>query len=170
MMNDFVTEVLVPRKTPAAKKMLKPLTIVLGVVFFAFGLLIPLFWIGLVIMVLIYYFLVPKMYVEYEYTYVNGSLDIDAIYSKSSRKKKASFDLSDMEVFAPWPSDKISEYTNRGAKIQDFTSGREENRDKFYGLVLSKNGAQTVYLLEPDDRMLKDIRMRAPSKTTLRVS
>ena len=38
--------------------------------------------------VLIYYFVFPKLDVEYEYTLLNHDLEIDAIYSNQKKRKK----------------------------------------------------------------------------------
>ena len=53
---------------------------------------------------------VPKLEVEYEYLYVNGELDIDAIYSKQKRKKMGSYDASELEILAPENSHELDSF------------------------------------------------------------
>jgi hypothetical protein len=44
------------------------------------------------------YKLSAMLYIEYEYIVTNGTLDIDKIIAKSSRKRIASFEISQVEV------------------------------------------------------------------------
>ena len=53
------------------------------------------------------YFYLPRLSVEFEYLYVNGELDIDRIFSQSRRKRAASYELSNMEIMAPFSSHRL---------------------------------------------------------------
>ena len=48
-----------------------------------------------------FYFIFPKLNVEYEYMILNHDLQIDAIYNKSKRKHMLSFDIQSAEIIAP---------------------------------------------------------------------
>ena len=86
-MNDSYKEILVKRQTPVGMRVLKGALIGLTVLSLVAGLLMwPLLIVG-AILIAVDYFVVPKFDVEYEYLYVNGELDIDAIYSRQKRKK-----------------------------------------------------------------------------------
>ena len=79
-MNDSYKEILVKRQTPVGMRVLKGALIGLTVLSLVAGLLMwPLLIVG-AILIAVDYFVVPKFDVEYEYLYVNGELDIDAIY------------------------------------------------------------------------------------------
>ena len=100
-MNDSYKEILIKRNTPVGNKILKGLLIALAAISIFIGLVFwPLLIVGAVLVVVCWLF-VPKLEVEYEYLYVNGELDIDAIYSKQKRKKMGSYDASELEILAP---------------------------------------------------------------------
>ena len=89
-MNDALYEQLVTRKSRPMDLVIRILCIAALVVVLCGGML----FIGslavlvtILLGVLIYYFVFPKLDVEYEYTLLNHDLEIDAIYSKSKRKK-----------------------------------------------------------------------------------
>ena len=109
---------------------------------------------------LLYYFVFPLFSVEYEYTLLNYDMDIDAIYSRSKRKKKLSFDLRTAEVIAPASSGELS--SCRVSKVWDFTSRR--NPDRVYAVVVSNGQALVKVLLEPDETTLLHLRQWGGSK------
>lgn len=49
------------------------------------------FLIAVLILMIAFYFIFPKLNVEYEYMILNHDLQIDAIYNKSKRKQYAQF-------------------------------------------------------------------------------
>ena len=96
-MNDALYEQLVTRKSRPMDLVIRILCIAALVVVLCGGML----FIGslavlvtILLGVLIYYFVFPKLDVEYEYTLLNHDLEIDAIYSKSKRKKLMTLDIS----------------------------------------------------------------------------
>ena len=58
------------------------------------------------------YFFKRKAYVEYEYVFTNGSIDIDAIYEMKRRKKVLSFDAKDVELLAEDNSNYVKDFGN----------------------------------------------------------
>ena len=97
--------------------------------------------------------------------YVNGELDIDRIYSQSRRKRAASYELSNMEILAPYQSHQLDSYkNNQSIKRYNYSSGIEGQGHKPYAFVISKDNAMQMVIFEPDEVMLKDIRNRAPRK------
>ena len=91
-MNDALYEQLVTRKSRPMDLVIRILCIAALVVVLCGGML----FIGslavlvtILLGVLIYYFVFPKLDVEYEYTLLNHDLEIDAIYSKSKRRLRS---------------------------------------------------------------------------------
>lgn len=151
----------------ATDKMGKIGLIVVTAVAFAAGIVInPIFLaVGLVLAV-VDYFIIPRFDVEYEYLYVNGTMDIDRIFSKSKRKKAVSLELSNMEILAPVKSHQLDAYNqNAGIKVQDFSSRNQEH--KIYAMIISEGKERMKVLLELDDKMLKDLKQRFPRKVFL---
>ena len=81
-MNDALYEQLVPRKQKTSGILISILIIVLAVAVAVLGM--PLvgflsFLIAVLILMIAFYFIFPKLNVEYEYVILNHALQIDAI-------------------------------------------------------------------------------------------
>lgn len=163
-MNDSYKEILISRKTPMRDTVLKGLLIAATALCFIVGLVMPLFLIGAIALGILCYFKVPKFDVEYEYLYVNGELDVDAIYSKQKRKRLGSYDMAELEVLAPSESHALDPYRGK-LKIKDYTS--LDPQKKSYLLIFNKDKGQEMVKFELDDEVLQDIRRIAPRKVNL---
>ena len=161
-MNDSYKEILVKRQTPVGMRVLKGALIGLTVLSLVAGLLMwPLLIVG-AILIAVDYFVVPKFDVEY----VNGELDIDAIYSRQKRKKMGTYDMAELEILAPSDSHAIDSYKNKqGVKISDYTS--LDPQVKSYVLVFNKEKGQEMIRVELEDSIISDIRRIAPRKVNL---
>ncbi|MCC8067245.1 MAG: DUF6106 family protein [Clostridiales bacterium] len=165
-MSDMYREILVKPDMSAGKKILKGLFPVMTGVCVVAGLL---FW-PLLILALAFFlltmFVAPRFDVEYEYLYVNGELDIDAIYSKQKRKRVCSHDVEHLEILAPQKSHALDSYMNsKGAKLTDYTSGKAP--EKSYIMVFNEDKGQELLAVELDDVIISDIRRIAPRKVNL---
>lgn len=165
-MNDSYKEILIKRNTPVGNKILKGLLIALAAISIFIGLVFwPLLIVGAVLIVVCWLF-VPKLEVEYEYLYVNGELDIDAIYSKQKRKKMGSYDASELEILAPENSHELDSFKNKkDLKLKDYTS--LDPHAKCYILVFNKEKGQEMIKVELDESILNDLRRIAPRKVNL---
>lgn len=165
-MNDLYREILVKRKTSIGKQLLKVAMIGLTVMAIVVGIA---FWPALIAglaLGIASYFIVPKFNVEYEYLYVNGDLDIDAIYSQQKRKRIAEYHMEEMEILAPANSHALDSYRNKKEiKVKDFTS--LDPNAKVYIMIINKDNAQEMVKLELDDTVIGDIRRIAPRKVNL---
>lgn len=167
-MSDLYQEILVSRKTPAVNKLLKVLAIGVTVIFLLGGFMLLNFLLLIpgVACAVACFFLLPKLEVEYEYLYVNGELDIDAIYSKQKRKRVASYDMAELEILAPDRSHALDSYLNQNnTKVKDFSSG--DPQAKCYVLVFSKESKREIIKVELDSVILNDVRRIAPRKVNL---
>ncbi len=165
-MSDMYKEILVKKKMSVGNKLLKGVMITLTVLLVVVGFVIwPLLIAGVALGV-VSFFVVPKLDVEYEYLYVNGELDVDAIYSKQKRKRIGSYDMVNLEVAAPEKSHALDAYRNKqGVKIKDYTSGEPEA--KSYILVMNQEKGQEIVKVELDEEILNDIRRIAPRKVNM---
>ena len=151
-MSDLYTEVLVKKQQTGKDKAIKGVLIFFTVLFAAAGIMMN----PLILLLAL---------VEFEYLYVNGELDIDRIYSQSRRKRAASYELSNMEILAPYQSHQLDSYkNNQSIKRYNYSSGIEGQGHKPYAFVISKDNTMQMVIFEPDEVMLKDIRNRAPRK------
>ncbi len=165
-MNDLYREILVPRKTPLKNKLAKAGLIALTVLGFLSGMIFfPLMLVGLA-GIAACVFLMPKLEVEFEYLYVNGDLDIDAIYSRQKRKRIAEYHVEELEILAPEKSHALDSYRNKNnMKVKDFTSGQPDK--KVYAMVMNKEKGQELVKVEIDEVVLGDLRRLAPRKVNL---
>lgn len=163
-MNDSFIELLVPRKTRAQDILIRCLLIAVTAVVAVMTFGYPILMVLLVGAIAADYFLLPRLSVEYEYAYVNGELDVDAVYARSSRKHLASYDLRNVECIAPVNSHELDSY-DASWKTVDYTS--LDPSTKVYAAVLSSNGTRMKVLLELNEEMLSDLKMRNPRKVFL---
>ena len=75
---------------------------------------------------------------------------------KSKRKRMGEYDLSKSEIMSPEGSTYIKEYDSRNLKVMDFSSLIPEN--KKYVMVILNNNELVKLVLEPNERMLKELR------------
>lgn len=167
-MNDLYQEILVKKKPTPTDLLAKTALIALVVLIAAAGILImPLLLpVAVILGLLLWWLVLPRFDVEYEYLYVNGELDIDAIYAKQKRKRIAGYDLHDIEMLAPEGSHALDSYVNRqGVKIKDFSSGEE--KAKKYVAVINTDKTQEIIRLELNSEILEDVRRIAPRRVSL---
>ncbi len=88
--------------------------------------------------------------VEYEYIITNGTMDVDKIINKQSRKRMLSFELSNvsrLEKFAPHCLNNIDI-----KKVVFACDGNDENA---YFMVAEKEGGKTSYLVFAPNEKIK---------------
>ncbi|MEE3419587.1 MAG: DUF6106 family protein [Lachnospiraceae bacterium] len=159
-MGDVFTELVVTRK-PGTKEKGQKAGLIGLTILAAFAVLIhPLFLLALAALIIVDYILFPRFNEELEYSYVNGSLDIAAIYSKSSRKELASINLGEAECIAPVTSHHLDGY-GITYKTVDYSAGDPE--EPAYAAIMGGQESRKV-LLQLDEKMLNDLRYRAPGK------
>ena len=128
-MSDLYTEVLVKKQQTGKDKAIKGVLIFFTVLFAAAGIMMnPLILLLALVLGIVDYIFIPKLSVEFEYLYVNGELDIDRIYSQSRRKRAASYELSNMEILAPYQSHQLDSYKN--IRASNVTTIPPESKDR----------------------------------------
>lgn len=152
-MNDAFYEQLVTRKTRPLDVLIRILIIlfiaavaVVGTLFIGF----LAFFIAVLLAMGAYYFIFPRLSVEYEYTLLNYDIDVAAIFSKEKRKNITSFDIRQAEIIAPKDSPRLHSYSP--GKIQDFSSGNADA--KVYAIMIPLDQGVNCIYLEPDQKML----------------
>lgn len=162
-MNDAYYEQLIARKSKPTDTIIR----ILIIVFLAFVLVVTMSFLGffgVIITVLLaflaYYFIFPKLSVEYEYILLNHDLEIDAIYSKSKRKKLFTFDIQQAEIIAPKGSPRLN--SSHPEKTLDYSSGNANA--KAFAIMAPLDQKNTCIIIEPDDTMLKHIKGWSGSK------
>ena len=110
-------------------------------------------------------FVFPRFNTEWDYQYVNGEIDVDRILNKSKRKRVASYDIANAEILAPAKSHRIDYYNNNPKmKVIDYSSCDPERERNVYAMIISNEGQLLKVLFEPTEKMVKDLRTKAPRK------
>ena len=160
-MDDAFTELVVSKRPGSREKGGKLALIFLTVITGAVGIIVnPLFLVLFVGCLIADYFLFPRFKVELEYSYVNGTVDIAAVYSKSSRRELASINLEEAECIAPASSHHLDSY---GAtyKVVDYSANDPDQLP--YAVVVGGQNERKI-LLQLSDKMLNDLRYRIPGR------
>lgn len=98
------------------------------------------------------YYLCGFLSVEYEYIITNGTLDIDIIYSKRSRKRIATFELSDVESIEKYSGEPIDKQRYKTVAIACNTG-----EDGVYKIIFSTDSGVSVAVISPNERTRNEI-------------
>ena len=152
-MNDALYEQLISRRPKAYDLPVRILVILVIVAVALLGM--PFvgflsFVIAVILAVVAYYFIFPKLNVEYEYIILNHDLQIDAIYNKSKRKRLKSLDIQGAEIIAPKGSPRLNSY--KPDKIYDYSSGNPSG--KAYAIMMPMDQKNACIYIEPDAKMI----------------
>lgn len=166
-MSDLYSEWMIKRKRPVwasfAKGGLMTVTVLCILLSFT-GVLWYMLLIGAGVGYLTYR-LSLEWDLEFEYTFVNGELDIDKIMGKSKRKRCVVVDLECTEIVAPVNSHALDSFKNNKCKEYDFSSHMPEAKP--YVIYATVKNEMSRILFEPNERMINDMRNVAPRKIIL---
>ena len=108
-----------------------------------------------------------RAYREYEYIFTDGTLDIDIIFNRSSRKHVASFDVKQARLIAP-SDDEKNKALIEGKYEKTIYAGAGEITPSTY-VLLGQLGDKTCKLyFDPTEELLKAIKHSAPRITLVR--
>lgn len=96
--------------------------------------------------------LIKTQHIEYEYSVLNGDLDIDRITGKRKRKRVVQVRAQKIDEFLPVPD----EMDTKGFGRVLFACTAPENAT-FYVTYHSKKNGRTIVFLEPNERVLKEL-------------
>lgn len=158
-MNDTFYELLVKKIKPDTNAIMLSAVNIIAIVFFLVLSIYIQFAIILAVGLgfVFYYFVYPKISVEYEYSLLNADLTIDAIYNKTKRKNLLNIDIKTLETAFPASSPKMN--GKRNVKTIDCSTG---DLNTSYSLFLPQNGENILLLITPDDKMLDMLKRIAP--------
>ena len=159
-MSEYMTEQLIKRKTTVKDTAIKFGLIALT----ALSLLLSgniIFMVLFVVLLIVDYYVLRRMDVEYEYTYFGGELDIAKVMNKQFRKEVFTTNVKEeMELIAP--SDHADLKYHQVEKTLDFSSKFPEH--KTYTMVTLYKGQKVKVIIEPNEKLLNNLRDTAPRK------
>ncbi|MEE0883964.1 MAG: DUF6106 family protein [Faecalimonas sp.] len=159
-MSEYMTEQLIKRKTTVKDTAIKFGLIALT----ALSLLLSgnmIFMVLFVVLLIVDYYVLRRMDVEYEYTYFGGELDIAKVMNKQFRKEVFTTNVKEeMELIAP--SDHGDLKYHQVQKTLDFSSKFPEH--KTYTMVTLYKGQKVKVIIEPNEKLLNNLKDTAPRK------
>lgn len=158
-MQDNFYEQFVGANDSAAYKVvgvIMKISIVFGVLYMLSSAFLGLLGIILTILCAIIYFsmiiLKRKIYLDYEYDFTNGEIDIVSIGDKIKRKVIITFDIKEIGILAAKDSDEIRDFSNRPNRI--LKCYPKDTDDKIYTIILIKSGKSIQIEFVPDKEFL----------------
>lgn len=103
------------------------------------------------------YFLGQSTYVEYEYTFTNGELDIDKIVAKKKRTPMITADVGKFIAFGKY-SEKLTETDDMTVVISSDNIASHE----YYADFVHSDYGKTRLIFSPNETMLDNIRRSLP--------
>ncbi len=161
-MGDLYYEQIVTCKPPKTAGIEKAGLILLCVLSFLF-IFIP--YVGIILTVGVIVFAVFRFQnydFEYEYSFVDGELDVDKIVAKSRRKRMGTFVFKQIELMAPVNSNEALRLQNSRYKTFSFVSNLPDA--KVYVAYVMKDKETVRLYFEPSDEIVKEISYLNPRK------
>lgn len=159
-MNDAFHEQLVQKKSRPTDGLIRILVLIIIVLLIMATPFVGMIstMLGIVLGAVAYYFIFPRLQIEYEYSLLNTDLDIDIIYNKAKRKRLMSLDLKNAEVIAPRTSHRLDSY--RSTKTLDYSAG--DTAKTPYCIMISIDQAMTAVLIQPDSTIISRLESFLP--------
>lgn len=125
--------------------------IILGLFMFFTLNLIP----GIVLLIVSggLYFYRRNLYVEYEYDFTNGEIDIDKILEMKKRTRVLTFSVKNVELLAPENSDEVKDFSGKPTKVMKCYPST--TKETIYVAFIT-GGAERVQLKFVPDKELLD--------------
>ena len=105
-----------------------------------------------IIVAAVAFFSKKKAYVEYEYVFTNGVIDVDAIYEQRKRKRLLSFDAKDMELLAETNSNYVKDFSNKPDK--ELSCFKSKTTEIVYVAMITGGVERLQFIFTPDKRFL----------------
>ena len=109
-----------------------------------------------------------KFYVDFDYTFVSGSVRFSKVIMNKDRESIVQFETTDIEKLGYYGSNLYSKYENSPSVIKEvLTLNTQPNYDKdFYYIVVNLEGQKYLYILECTKTFIVNI-LKYSSKTIM---
>ncbi|GLC29263.1 DUF6106 family protein [Clostridium omnivorum] len=98
------------------------------------------------------FILKKKLFVEYEYEFTNGDIDIDKILEMKKRTRVISFNIKEVELIAPENSTYVKDFSNKPEKVLNFYPSTA-NTQIYVAMVTGGNERVQIRFV-PDEKFL----------------
>ena len=97
---------------------------------------------------------------EYEYSFLDGEMDIARITNKERRKELSGFRCADVSLMTDQYNVEHEKNSGKFSQIRDYSSGKGENL--WYILTERGESGRTLFILEPNEKILAALREYVP--------
>ena len=153
--DDIFVEEMVVRRKSAWNLLLSAGIVVLALALvIAVWLFIPFIGSALMVIVLFAAYLGIKFqYVEYEYSFTNGDLDIDKIMAKRKRKRMVEINHQKIKVMAPYTTE--FEPETKGYSVSEVVdaSSSKNAAGRWFFIYEKRDGTYAFVVIQPSKRM-----------------
>lgn len=98
------------------------------------------------------FFLKRRLYVEYEYVFTNGEIDIDKIVEMKKRSRVFSFDIKNVELLAPEESQYVKDFANKPTSILNLYPSTADK--KVFVAMITGGTDRTQLRFVPDEEFI----------------
>jgi hypothetical protein len=98
--------------------------------------------------------LLRRLDLEFEYIVTNGEMDVDKIMGRRSRKRLFTVDCRTFDILAPYKEEYRSEIESRSVTSRIDVSSHPEAPGRWFAVYNAKDGARTLLIFEPNEKML----------------
>lgn len=108
------------------------------------------------------YVLLRNLSIEYEYIITDGTLDVDIIKAKRTRKRLAGFPCARIELMAPASDEQFRSEFDKDAVSQRFSAVYDPAAGGIYRVLYTYDGELLELTFQPPEKMLAEMKRRNP--------
>lgn len=105
------------------------------------------------------YYLITSRFLEYEYIFTNGDLDVDKIINRQKRQRLITVKAEEIEKFSVY---KPEEHINGNYQTKIFAVKEDKNPNNMCLVVRSKKKGKTLIVFSPNEKISDAIKKFAP--------
>lgn len=150
-MDKFYEQLLVTKKTPVYRLANASVYVfgVLGLLTFGSSILIGIILLALAGTI---FFFKRNLYIEYEYDFTNGEIDIDKIFEMKKRKRVLTFNIKQVELLANETSFYVKDFSNKPSNVMTFLPSSYEG--KVYVAMITGGNERIMVRFAPNEKFL----------------
>lgn len=151
-LDKFYEQLITTTKTKSYN-LVNSLVYILGLAAILFASYSIIFGIMLAVVAAVCYFGKKYLYIEYEYNFTNGEVDIDRIYEMKKRKRVVTFQMKAVEIMAPESNTQVKDLINKNVKVENLYP--KTSKAQIFSAVVA-SGAQRIGIrFVPDEEFLR---------------
>ncbi|MBU3158777.1 hypothetical protein KPL37_03180 [Clostridium frigoris] len=150
-MDNFYEQLVTTSKTTSYNIVSKS-TYVLGLIGLFLASVNMIFAILLIALAVACYFYKSKLYVEYEYQFTNGEVDIEKILEMKKRKKVTTFNIKEVGLLALSDSDVVKDFSGKPTSIVKCYP--TNTKGPIYVAMVTEGKDKMQLLFMPDEKFI----------------